>query len=205
MMSAVMAKAAGRADGKRVERAGQGETGRLEKALRRRSSSSIRRGAELAGAEDTVLKALEGHLDRHVFLRGNVLTSTGSGARRRGRPRGRPRASELIAQGHEISPGTIDAVTSALDQQESPHDPRRRRVDAPLDARRAQDRQPEALRRLDPQQHDHIRDRPGRHRQDLPRDGDGDRRAVTARRQSPHPHPAGRRGGRAARASCPAR
>ena len=28
--------------------------------------------------------------------------------------------SELIAQGHEISPGTIGAVTSALDQKESP-------------------------------------------------------------------------------------
>ena len=33
---------------------------------------------ELAGAEDTVLKALEGHLDADVFLRGNVLTLEGS-------------------------------------------------------------------------------------------------------------------------------
>ena len=33
---------------------------------------------ELAGSEDTVLKALEGHLDADVFLRGNVLTLEGS-------------------------------------------------------------------------------------------------------------------------------
>jgi phosphate starvation-inducible PhoH-like protein len=32
---------------------------------------------ELAGSEDTVLKALEGHLDCDVFLRGNILTLDG--------------------------------------------------------------------------------------------------------------------------------
>ena len=33
---------------------------------------------ELAGAEDAVLRALEGHLDARVFLRGNMLTLEGS-------------------------------------------------------------------------------------------------------------------------------
>ena len=33
--------------------------------------------AELAGSEDAVLRALEGHLDCDVFLRGNVLTLDG--------------------------------------------------------------------------------------------------------------------------------
>ena len=33
--------------------------------------------AELAGSKDAVLRALEGHLDCDVFLRGNVLTLEG--------------------------------------------------------------------------------------------------------------------------------
>ena len=33
--------------------------------------------AELAGSEDAVLRALEGHLECAVFLRGNVLTLEG--------------------------------------------------------------------------------------------------------------------------------
>ncbi len=34
--------------------------------------------AELAGSQDTVLRALEGHLSCKVFLRGNLLTLDGS-------------------------------------------------------------------------------------------------------------------------------
>ena len=75
---------------------------------------------ELAGAEDTVLKALEGHLDCDVFLRGNVLTLEGSDDDVKVGREVVQELSELIAQGHEISPGTIGAVTSALDQKESP-------------------------------------------------------------------------------------
>ena len=75
---------------------------------------------ELAGAEDTVLKALEGHLDANVFLRGNVLTLEGSESDVEVGTEVVRELSELIAQGHEISPGTIGAVTSALDQKESP-------------------------------------------------------------------------------------
>ena len=70
---------------------------------------------------------------------------------------------------------------------------------APGLTRRPQDGQPEALRGLDPQQHDHLRDRPGGHRQDLPRRGDGRRRAVAPRGQPHHPHAPRRGGGRAPR------
>jgi phosphate starvation-inducible protein PhoH and related proteins len=76
--------------------------------------------AELAGSKDAVLRALEGHLDCDVFLRGNVLTLDGE-------PQAVDAAvgvvhelSELIAQGHEIAPGTIEAVKRALDEHESP-------------------------------------------------------------------------------------
>ncbi len=76
--------------------------------------------AELAGSEDSILRTLEEHLDCDVFLRGNVLTLDGD-----------PEAvdagvvvvrelSDLIRQGHEIAPGTVEAVTRALDQHESP-------------------------------------------------------------------------------------
>jgi phosphate starvation-inducible protein PhoH and related proteins len=75
---------------------------------------------ELAGSGDAVLKALEGHLACDVFLRGNVLTLDGDESDVEvGREVVRE-LSELIGRGHEIAPATIEAVTSALDQHESP-------------------------------------------------------------------------------------
>jgi phosphate starvation-inducible protein PhoH and related proteins len=76
--------------------------------------------AGLAGSEDAILKALEGHLDCEVFLRGNVVTLDGS---ERAVDAGETvvrELSDLIAEGHEIAPGTIEAVTRALDAHESP-------------------------------------------------------------------------------------
>jgi phosphate starvation-inducible protein PhoH and related proteins len=75
---------------------------------------------ELAGSEDAVLKSLETHLACDVFLRGNMLTLDGDERDIEVAREVVKELSELIAQGHEISPGTIGAVTSALDQQESP-------------------------------------------------------------------------------------
>ena len=76
---------------------------------------------------------------------------------------------------------------------------RGRRLAPPQPARRAEVGQPEALRRRHPLEHGHVRHRPGRHRQDLPGDRDGRRRAVAARGQPHHPHPPRGRGRRAAR------
>jgi len=74
----------------------------------------------LAGSGDQVLRALEGHVDCELFLRGDVVTLDGA-------PDAVDQAAtvvrelgELIEQGHEIGPGTIAAVTGALDQHESP-------------------------------------------------------------------------------------
>jgi phosphate starvation-inducible PhoH-like protein len=76
--------------------------------------------AELAGSEDAVLKALQGHLSCGLFLRGNVLTLDGEPEDVAvGREVVRE-LSELIARGHQIAPGTIEAVTVALDKHESP-------------------------------------------------------------------------------------
>jgi phosphate starvation-inducible protein PhoH and related proteins len=76
--------------------------------------------AELAGSEDTVLRALRGKLDADLHLRGNVLTLEGD-------PDDVAQAAtvvdemvELIEQGHDVAPGTIEAVTGALEAEESP-------------------------------------------------------------------------------------
>jgi phosphate starvation-inducible PhoH-like protein len=76
--------------------------------------------AGLAGSEDAILKALEGHLDCEVFLRGNVLTLDGAEPAVDAGETVVRELSDLIAEGHEIAPGTIEAVTRALDAHESP-------------------------------------------------------------------------------------
>jgi phosphate starvation-inducible PhoH-like protein len=75
---------------------------------------------ELAGSEDAVLRALEGHLDCDVYLRGNVLTLEGEQGAIDEAVAVVSELSELIVQGHEIAPGTIEAVARALDAHQSP-------------------------------------------------------------------------------------
>jgi phosphate starvation-inducible PhoH-like protein len=55
-----------------------------------------------------------------VFLRGNVLTLEGDAEAVDAGASVVRELSELIAQGHEIAPGTVEAVTRALDEHESP-------------------------------------------------------------------------------------
>ncbi len=76
--------------------------------------------AELAGPGDAIMKTLEQHLDCDVFLRGNVLTLDGADDDvAMGRTVVRE-LSDLVKAGHEIAPGTIEAISSALDRHESP-------------------------------------------------------------------------------------
>jgi len=88
--------------------------------LRRQVELDNAVAAELAGTQDAVLRTLEGHLACDVFLRGNVLTLEGEDAAVESGIQVVRELSDLIAQGHEIAPGTIDAVQGALDQHESP-------------------------------------------------------------------------------------
>jgi phosphate starvation-inducible protein PhoH and related proteins len=76
--------------------------------------------AELAGSQDSVLRTLEGHLDCDVFLRGNVLTLDGDQAAVDAGAAVVRELSDLVGQGLEIAPGTVEAVSRALDQHESP-------------------------------------------------------------------------------------
>jgi phosphate starvation-inducible PhoH-like protein len=76
--------------------------------------------AELAGANDLIIRTLEDHLDCDVFLRGNVLTLDGSEADVTMGETVVRELSDLVRQGHELAPGTIDAISSALERHESP-------------------------------------------------------------------------------------
>jgi len=76
--------------------------------------------AELAGSEDAVLRALRGHLGCDLHLRGNVLTLDGESDDVQTAATVVDELVELIEQGHEVAPGTIAAVTGALDAHESP-------------------------------------------------------------------------------------
>ncbi len=75
---------------------------------------------ELAGPGDAVMKTLEEHLDCEVFLRGNVVTLDGEEADVEAGAEVVREISDLVRQGHEIAPGTIEAVAGALDRHESP-------------------------------------------------------------------------------------
>jgi phosphate starvation-inducible protein PhoH and related proteins len=76
--------------------------------------------AELAGTQDVVLRTLESHLDCDVFLRGNVLTLEGDDDAVDAAAAVVRELSDLIVQGHEIAPGTVEAVARALDAHQSP-------------------------------------------------------------------------------------
>jgi phosphate starvation-inducible PhoH-like protein len=75
---------------------------------------------ELAGSGDAVLRALEGHVACDLFLRGNVITLDGDEEAVDAAAIVVRELADLIEQGHDIAPGTIAAVTGALDQKRSP-------------------------------------------------------------------------------------
>ncbi len=76
--------------------------------------------AELAGSGDRILRSLMEHIDCDVFLRGNLLTLEGEPDSVSAAETVVRELTGLIAQGHELVPGTIEAVTRALDQHEDP-------------------------------------------------------------------------------------
>ncbi|MDX6538332.1 MAG: phosphate starvation-inducible protein PhoH, partial [Gaiellales bacterium] len=76
--------------------------------------------SELAGPGDAIMKTLEGELDCDVFLRGNLLTLDGGEREVEMASTVVREIADLVRQGHEIAPGTIQAVTGALEHHESP-------------------------------------------------------------------------------------
>jgi phosphate starvation-inducible PhoH-like protein len=88
--------------------------------VRRQIELSNEVAAALTGSNDQVLRALEEHLGCDVYLRGNLVTLDGEAEDVQNGATVVRELSELIEQGHEIGPGTISAVTDALDQHHSP-------------------------------------------------------------------------------------
>jgi phosphate starvation-inducible PhoH-like protein len=76
--------------------------------------------AELAGSEDSVLRGLRERLAVEVHLRGNVLTLDGDPGDLQEAATVVDEMIELIEAGHEVVPGTVEAVAGALDAEESP-------------------------------------------------------------------------------------
>jgi len=76
--------------------------------------------AELAGAGDQVMRSLEEHLDCDVFLRGNVVTLDGEADEVALGETVVREFSDLVRLGHDVSPGTIKAISHALGRHESP-------------------------------------------------------------------------------------
>ncbi len=88
--------------------------------MRSQIELSNQAATELAGSGDAVLRALEGHVECDLWLRGNVLTLDGEPEAVEAAAIVVKELAALIEQGHEIGPGTIAAVTGALDQHRSP-------------------------------------------------------------------------------------
>jgi phosphate starvation-inducible protein PhoH and related proteins len=88
--------------------------------MRTQIELSNQAATELAGSGDAVLRALEGHVSCDLFLRGNVVTLDGEEEAVNAAAIVVRELAELIEQGHDIAPGTIAAVTGALDQHRSP-------------------------------------------------------------------------------------
>ena len=154
--------------------------------------------AELAGSQDAVLRTLESHLDADVFLRGNVLTLEGDDAAVESAAAVVRELSDLISQGHEIAPGTVEAVARALDEHASPSEI----LEDVVWRHRATKVAPKTVNQK--RYVDSIRANtitfgigPAGHRQDIPRRRPGRGRAEPSRGQPHHPHPSRGRGGRA--------
>src|SRR4051794_41892844 len=84
--------------------------------MRRQIEISNEVAAALSGSGDRILRALEGHVDCDLFLRGNVVTLDGDAEPVAGAAVVVRELAELIEQGHEIGEGTIAAGAGAPGQ-----------------------------------------------------------------------------------------
>jgi len=76
--------------------------------------------AELAGSQDSMLRALAAQLQCRVYLRGNLLTLDGEPGAVATAEQVVRELTELSAQGHALAPGTISTVQDALEADREP-------------------------------------------------------------------------------------
>ena len=95
--------------------------------MRKRIELSNEVAAELAGPGDLIMRTLEEHLDCEVYLRGNVLTLDGGDEDVAMGETVVRELTDLVRQGHDVAPGTIEAIGGALRAPREPEpDPRGR-------------------------------------------------------------------------------
>jgi phosphate starvation-inducible PhoH-like protein len=78
--------------------------------------------AELAGADDSILRELEERLGCEIFLRGNVLTLDGTDADVGDAATMVDELVGLIERGHDVAPQTVGSVSGALAADVRPAD-----------------------------------------------------------------------------------
>ena len=76
--------------------------------------------ADLAGSEDSVLRALRESTTSRVHLRGNQLTLEGDDAENDRAAKLVDEMVGLIEGGHEVEPSTVDSVTNAIQSSRRP-------------------------------------------------------------------------------------
>ena len=86
--------------------------------MRRQTEVSNVVAAALCGAGDQMLRELESQVACDLFLRGNVVTLDGEAEAVAAADVVVKELVGLVEGGHEIGPGPVDAVLSALDQAE---------------------------------------------------------------------------------------
>jgi len=88
--------------------------------VRRQIEVSNDVAAALSGSGDHILRALEAHVSSDLFLRGNVITLDGDAEPVAAAAVVVREIADLVEQGHEISEGSLAAITGALDAHQSP-------------------------------------------------------------------------------------
>ncbi len=78
--------------------------------------------AELAGSQDSVLKALRDRTTSKVHLRGNMLTLEGDEKQMDEAAQLVDEMVGLIEDGHEVEPATLDSVTNAIQSSRRPRE-----------------------------------------------------------------------------------
>ncbi len=73
---------------------------------------------ELAGEHDRMLRSLEDRLDLAIDLRGNRMTLSGDDARVKAAAAVIDELTDLVVAGQTLGPGTVDALASAIEQDE---------------------------------------------------------------------------------------
>jgi phosphate starvation-inducible PhoH-like protein len=73
---------------------------------------------ELAGEHDRMLRSLEDRLDLAIDLRGNRMTLSGDDARVKAAAAVIDELTELVVAGQTLGPGTVDALASAIEDDE---------------------------------------------------------------------------------------